>query len=588
MATIQQLEQAEAEFERANDALNDARTAVIRAERQFNLAREAGPDVDPDRLALVTRNLDTARSNFQAADAAYTAAQQNFQVVYDAVDDTAARQADPVVAQAEAEALPEDPPLNAVQFQPDPVEIDSAGLAVTDEDLFEQDNPREQDVGDDTGYVDPDFVAGDEETALATPESQELGDLAGYGPQGEINLDTEPLVPRAQGDGNITGYGEEDEEASDELVRARNESTTIDSQRYQVRFDASDVANGPYYIEDVSTGEIAVGGFQSELAAQTDANLLNSPDPTVPDQSEAETARLQEANAAAAEQEATLAAARAQQALKNQQRQINLADWRVRLTLAEGADYLYMDPGAGQQSILYPLKVSNGVIFPYTPQISTSYRANYDAYNLVHSNFKGYFYQSSSVEPVSIVATFTAQDTNEANYILAVIHFFRSVTKMFYGANDPLRGTPPPLVFLRGLGQYQFNNHPCLVSYFSYNLPNDVDYIRAGSANTAGLQNLNYRRNRASLPSNVFSGAVERLKNAGLPPGAEGNTTNRLNLPDQIISQVPTFGMDNPTYVPTKIEIELELLPVQSRQQVSQEFNMGDFASGKLITRGFW
>lgn len=588
MATTQDLAQAEAEFERANEALNDARSAVIRAERRLNLAREAGADVDPGLLAQATQNLDTAQRNLQAADAAYTAAQQNLQTVFDAVDDTAAPQADPVVTQAEAQAQPEAPPLDQVQFQPDPVEIDSAGVAVTDEDLFAQDNPREQDIGDTTGYVDPNFVAGDEETALAMPEEQELGDLAGYGAESEVNLDTEALVPRGQGDGNITGYGELDEEPSEELVRARNESTTIDGQRYQVVFDPTNPADGPYYIQDVSTGDIAVGGFQSELAAQTDANLLNSPDPNVPDQSEAETARLQGANSDAAAQEATLAAAREQQALKNQQRQINQADWRVRLTLAPGADYLYMDPGAGEQSILYPLKVSNGVIFPYTPTITTSYRANYEQYALTHSNYRGYFYQSSYVDPVAISADFTAQDTKEANYILAVIHFFRAVTKMFYGANEPQRGTPPPLVFLTGLGQYQFNNAPCVVSSFGYNLPNDVDYIRAGSANTAGLQDLAYRRDRAALPTNVFDSVGQRLKNAGLPPGAEGNTTNRLNFPDKIINSVPTFGMDYPTYVPTKITVELELLPVQSRQQVSQEFTFADFASGKLITRGFW
>jgi hypothetical protein len=78
--------------------------------------------------------------------------------------------------------------------------------------------------------------------------------------------------------------------------------------------------------------------------------------------------------------------------------------------------------------------------------------------------------------------TFTAQDTGEANYLLAVITFFKSVTKMFYG-QDAERGAPPPLVYLSGLGEYQFNEHPCVVSQFNYNLPSDADYIRAGSPN---------------------------------------------------------------------------------------------------------
>jgi hypothetical protein len=72
--------------------------------------------------------------------------------------------------------------------------------------------------------------------------------------------------------------------------------------------------------------------------------------------------------------------------------------------------------------------------------------------------------------------TFTAQSTSEANYLLAVITFFKSVTKMFYG-QDAERGAPPPLTYLSGLGEYQFNEHPCVITQFNYTLPGDVDYI---------------------------------------------------------------------------------------------------------------
>ena len=46
--------------------------------------------------------------------------------------------------------------------------------------------------------------------------------------------------------------------------------------------------------------------------------------------------------------------------------------------------------------------------------------------------------------------------------------------------------------------------------------------------------------------------------------------------------------LNSPTYVPTKMEISISLLPVQSRQQVSQNFNLRDFASGSLLNGGFW
>jgi len=250
-------------------------------------------------------------------------------------------------------------------------------------------------------------------------------------------------------------------------------------------------------------------------------------------------------------------------------------DWRVRLRLAPRSNYLYNAPGPG---ILQPLKVTDGVIFPYTPTINTSYKANYTPYDLTHSNYRGYFYQNSAVEQIGIKGTFTAQDTNEADYLLAVIHFFRSVTKMFYG-QDALRGAPPPLVYLSGFGQFQFNEAPCVVSNFSYNLPADVNYIRAGS-NMANGTNLLNKAIRQSLPTNPLSGALQRLFNAGMSKGA---------LPIRIPTEGSSFGIDGKsTYVPTKMEIDITLLPVQSRKQVSQQFSLENFANGNLIKGGFW
>ena len=247
-------------------------------------------------------------------------------------------------------------------------------------------------------------------------------------------------------------------------------------------------------------------------------------------------------------------------------------DWRVVLRLAPGSNYLYNAPDAG---LLAPLKVTNGVIFPYTPTISTAYKANYSSYDLTHSNYRGYFYQNSYIDAVNITATFTAQSTSDASYVLAVIHFFRSVTKMFYG-QDAQRGSPPPLVFLSGLGDYQFNNHPCLVQSFTYTLPADVDYISSGSPNNLGL-NLQPLQNLYSTTLNAIAPTATRLAAAFLPPGAQ----NDLPAPLQSL-------LNNPTYVPSKIDMQLTLLPVQSRQQVSTQFSLKNFASGQLLKGGFW
>ena len=267
--------------------------------------------------------------------------------------------------------------------------------------------------------------------------------------------------------------------------------------------------------------------------------------------------------------------ARDQQTLRQQQALTQTSnDWRVKLSLAKNADYLYnaADPG-----ILKPLSSksgTSGVVFPYTPQINTNYRADYSPYTLTHSNYKGYFYNSSYMDAVNIQATFTAQDTLEAEYLLAVIHFFRSVTKMFYG-QDTQRGSPPPLVFLSGLGEYQFNQHPCVVSQFTYNLPADVDYIRATSIVNQGISFNNLRSNQSSPVSGLAG--VSRLANALLPKGAKASPPAPQML-----------GKNNSTYVPTKLDMTITLLPVQSRNQVSKVFSLSKYASGNQLKGGFW
>ena len=310
-----------------------------------------------------------------------------------------------------------------------------------------------------------------------------------------------------------------------------------------------------------------------------------------PNQSAAESARLARdganaaVNAATAENNA-LAAAGAALKLKAQEEGAVQAefqspangDWRVRLRLAPSATYLYMDDN---NTLLKPLKASKGVVFPYMPTIQTSYNADYESTELTHSNYRGQFYKSSYVGDISITGTFTAQDTAEANYLLAVIHFFRSVTKMFYGAKDPLRGAPPPLVYLIGLGQYQFNNQPCVVKTFNYSLPNDVDYIRTKPNNYN--VNLSGRSVKPQASNDPISSVVNRLKNALLPQGAVPNVPAQGLLEMQSVTNIA-----DSTYVPTKCEIQLTLMPIQTRSQQSQQFNMQGFANGNLLKAGFW
>jgi hypothetical protein len=278
-----------------------------------------------------------------------------------------------------------------------------------------------------------------------------------------------------------------------------------------------------------------------------------------------------------------LRAAKNQADLEARYKQPAAADWRVRIQLAPEADYLYR---AAIPGILAPLYETDGVIFPYTPTIETQYVANYEKYDLIHSNYRGYFYRNSAVNEISVRGVFTAQDTQEAQYLLAVIHFFRSVTKMFYGAGgggaDPLRGAPPPLVYISGLGEYQFNEHPCLVSNFAYTLPNDVDYIRATAPNNYGTSLLNRRPRTGAAPITVSNPSETRLNAAGLSAGAVSPATQ----PSTIAQNVN--NLTQATYVPTRIEIQVSLLPINTRSQISTEFSLEKFANGQLLKGGFW
>jgi hypothetical protein len=259
-----------------------------------------------------------------------------------------------------------------------------------------------------------------------------------------------------------------------------------------------------------------------------------------------------------------------QQAQENPQ-----SDWRVRLALSGTSNYLYnaKDPG-----ILAPLKATSGVIFPYTPTISVNYNASYSDTELVHSNYKIYQYKNSSVDSVSITCDFTAQDTYEADYMLAVIHFFRSATKMFYGQdNDPLAGTPPPLCFLYGLGAYQFDKHPLVISNFQYQLPNNVDYIRADiTSSLAGV--LSPSQEEDKDPPTL----LERIGNIGSFIRLGGRILPGGNPVPPVFSP-PTPGSGEGTYVPTKITMTITANPVVSRNEISNEFSLRDYASGKLL-----
>lgn len=201
-------------------------------------------------------------------------------------------------------------------------------------------------------------------------------------------------------------------------------------------------------------------------------------------------------------------------------------DQRVRLRV-QNFGYFYHDPS---NNLIKPLAATGGIVFPYTPNIMLSHTAAYAAQSPTHSNYAQPFYNSSSTDPITVAGTFTAQNQNEARYLLAVLQFLRSVTKMFRGGN--FAGNPPPVLRLGGYGNYIFPDVPVVVTNFTYELPDSVDYITA-------------------YP----------------------NTSNG------------TLQTDS-SRVPTRTSVAITLQPTYSRR-TQREFNMKEFSRGNQLNKGF-
>ena len=130
--------------------------------------------------------------------------------------------------------------------------------------------------------------------------------------------------------------------------------------------------------------------------------------------------------------------------------------------------------------MLSPLFVQNDghMVFPYTPSIIISHSANYNTVSPIHNNYPFFAYQNSQVDALTIVGQFYCQNSLEAQYWTACLHYLRVMTKMDYGSRSS--GAPPPIAKLNGYGDYVFNNVPVIIQNFTVDMPNEVDYVACG------------------------------------------------------------------------------------------------------------
>jgi len=225
-------------------------------------------------------------------------------------------------------------------------------------------------------------------------------------------------------------------------------------------------------------------------------------------------------------------------------------DWRIKVTVGQNSGIFYQNSDAG---ILTPLQSTKGVVFPYTPSITTSFSAGYTAQKLTHSNYPAYYYDSSDTAAISITGDFTVQNVTEGQYLLACIYFFRAATKMFYGSGSHT-GNPPPILFLDGYGKQYFPHVPCVLTSFTHTMPADVDYIQ--------------------IPG---SEPLTGKPKSALQDPQQSSQENLINTA-RTVSQL--------TRVPTNSQIQITLQPVYSRRSIA-DFDLEQFAQGRLLDRGF-
>jgi hypothetical protein len=231
-------------------------------------------------------------------------------------------------------------------------------------------------------------------------------------------------------------------------------------------------------------------------------------------------------------------------------------DWRVRISLSERARFFYNAVEGNE--LLSPLKKTNGVIFPYTPEIQVSHVANYSPMTPTHSNYAQNFYNNSDVNDITITGNFTVQNIEEGKYLMAAIYFFRAATKMFFGQGVGV-GNPPPIVFLDGYGSHYFPHVPCVIKNFSHTLSADVDYMEIPMS--------------VKTLTSTQSGVNPQF--ADVLPGPNFNINKNTNGATQSITEM--------TRVPTNSSISITLKPQYSRRNLADRFNLNKFAAGELL-----
>jgi hypothetical protein len=137
----------------------------------------------------------------------------------------------------------------------------------------------------------------------------------------------------------------------------------------------------------------------------------------------------------------------------------------------------------GASNLLSILQSTNGVMFPYTPQITFEQSVDYTQTDMIQTNLTYEVYRKTPSVNITIQGKFTVQNQYEGQYAMAVIHFFRVASKMYFGTLAGANaGLPPPILVLSGYGTYMFGASPqtglkCVLKSHSFTYGEQMDTV---------------------------------------------------------------------------------------------------------------
>jgi hypothetical protein len=156
-------------------------------------------------------------------------------------------------------------------------------------------------------------------------------------------------------------------------------------------------------------------------------------------------------------------------------------DWRARLRPKNGGiQKFYSRVGKPVNYLLRPLEESNGIVWQYTPSVFLSGSAEYNEALMQGMNYPINTFISSRPPDIPITADFSANNQYEARYLLAIMTFLKICTKAYFGDDAVAKGqagVPPPVLLFEYLGDHGFNKVPVVVTNWSMQLPDNVDYV---------------------------------------------------------------------------------------------------------------